>query len=119
MIEDTSFGKVKIEGETYKHDIVIYPDKIIKREKEISKSQHGTSHNFTKEEMKEYIERTDQEDIKQVIVGTGQYGKLELLPETEKYLEVNGIDYKQIRTPDLVGKYLDISNSIIIIHVTC
>lgn len=119
MIEDTSFGKVKVEGETYNHDLVIYPDKIIKRKKEISKSQHGTSHNFTKEEMKEYIENFDHSDIKQVIVGTGQYGKLALLPETEKYLEVNGYSYKQLRTPDLEDKYLDRRNSLVIVHVTC
>ncbi len=119
MIEDTSFGKVKVEGELYNHDIVIFPDEIIKRKKDISKSKHGTSHNFTKQEMKEYIKEGQDKDIKQIIVGTGQYGKLALLPETEKYLEVNGYKYKQLRTPDLVDKYLDRKHSIIIIHVTC
>ena len=122
MIEETSFGSVTIDGVIYDHDVVILPDEIIRRKKEITKNKHGTSHKFTKEEMKFYLNRVDISDINLVIVGTGQYGKLGLKPETKKLLEENDIEYEQVKTPELIKQYKNSDsrkNSITIIHVTC
>ncbi len=120
MIEDTSFGKVKVGGKVYNHDIVIIPNRIIKRKKQISKSKHGTSHKFTKEEMKTYLNMIDR-PIENVIVGTGQYGKLHLLDETKEMLREKGIEWTEMKTPDLVEQSFkfDRDKSIVILHVTC
>ncbi len=121
MIEDTSFGEVVIDGQTYEHDVVIFPGKIIQRKKWITKDQHGTSHKFTKEEMKEYIDQVDKQKIKRVVMGTGQYGELHLLQETQEYLRDQGIEFIERKTPALVDKSGDHrrNHALFIIHVTC
>lgn len=122
MIDETSFGIVKVDGETYDHDIVILSKKIIRRKKEITKQQYGTSHKFSKEEMKAYLDMVNKEEIDYIVFGTGQYGKLTLLPETVQLLEENNIEYIDIKTPDLVKMENDFGpreRLIIIIHTTC
>ncbi len=118
-IEASSFGEVTLNGQKYDHDVVILPDKMIKRKKWITKNQHGTSHKFTREEMEEYVEMESDKLIDEVIIGTGQYGKLDLLPETRKYLEEKGIKYELKKTGDLVGKQIYEEKTMVIIHVTC
>ncbi|MFP4000612.1 MAG: MTH938/NDUFAF3 family protein [Thermoplasmata archaeon] len=118
-IEGTEFGEVTVNGEKYDHDIVAFPNEVIERKKWITKDKHGTSHRFTRDEMEEYIEGAGHEAIDEVIVGTGQYGKLGLLPETREYLEQKDISYKEKKTPELVGRDIDESETMTIIHVTC
>lgn len=118
-INDTEFGEITINGKNYDHDIVIFPNKIIRRKKRISKNKHGTSHKFTREEIKEYLDQVDARSIKEVIVGTGQYGKLGLLPETKNYLEEKDIDFEEKKTEYLVGENIDEGSKLVIIHVTC
>ncbi|MFW6064487.1 MAG: MTH938/NDUFAF3 family protein [Candidatus Natronoplasma sp.] len=118
-IEDTEFGKVTVNGQTYDHDIVVLSNNIIKRKKWITKEKHGTSHKFTRDEMGEYMETVTSQKIDRVVIGTGQYGKLSLLPETEEYLEEKDIEYELKKTSDLVDEEIDEERSLVIIHVTC
>ncbi len=117
-IENSEFGQVTVDGKRYEHDIVIFPDKIIRRKKCITKDKHGTSHKFTRDEMEEYLDQADR-SIKEVIVGTGQYDKLGLLPETKDHLEEKDIYFEEKRTEDLVGEDLGEGSKLVIIHVTC
>lgn len=122
MIESTSFGRLKLLGKDYDHDIVILPDEIIRRRKEITKSKHGTSHKLTKEEVKTYMNKCEVDKIKKMIIGTGQNGKLHPLPETQKYLKENDIEFFEIRTDKMVGKleeFGDRDEMVALIHVTC
>lgn len=118
-VEETSFGEVTVNGQTYGHDIVIFPDRIIERKKWITKDEHGTSHKFTREEMREYIETIGVRSVDKVLVGTGQYGKLSLLPEAREYLEEKSVDYQEKKTTELVGEQIDEERTMLIIHVTC
>ncbi len=118
-IENTEFGEVTVNGQNYDHDIVVFPDQIIERKKWITKDKHGTSHKFTRDEMREYVEKVAIQKIDKVVIGTGQYGKLSLLPETEEYLEEKSIEYELKETSDLVGEKIDEERNLIIIHVTC
>ncbi|MFW5907988.1 MAG: MTH938/NDUFAF3 family protein [Candidatus Natronoplasma sp.] len=120
MIEDTSFGEVTIDGKTYDYDVVVFPDSIIRRKKSITKEKHGTSHKFTRAEMKVYLEEVDPSNINSIVVGTGQYDKLKLLPEARQLLEEKDLEYIERKTPDLVGMQdHPRENNIFIIHVTC
>ncbi len=118
-IEDSEFGKVTVDGNSYDHDIVIFHDKIIRRKKWITKEKHGTSHKFTRDEMEDYMDMISDSIIDEVIVGTGQYGKLSLLPETRDYLDERDIRYREKKTANLVGDKIDEENTMLIIHVTC
>ncbi len=122
-IEASEFGSIVINGKTFDHDVVIFPDKIEERKKWITKDKHGTSHKFTKEEMEEYLQKANTDKIKTLIVGTGQYGKLGLLPETRELLEELGIEVKELETPEAVKYFIDIGESreekLGIFHITC
>jgi len=118
-IENTEFGEVTVNGQSYDHDIVVFSDQIIERKKWITKDKHGTSHKFTRDEMKEYIESAHGQKMDKVVIGTGQYGKLGLLPEAEEYLEEKSIEYEMKKTSDLVGEEIDEEKNLVIIHVTC
>ncbi len=117
-IDDTDFGEVTVNGQTFDHDIVIFPNEIIERKKWITKDKHGTSHKFTRDEMVEYLDQADR-SIDEVIVGKGQYGKLGLLPETKTYLEEKDIDFEEKKTKYLVGENIDEGSTLVILHVTC
>ncbi len=118
-IEDSDFGEVTVDGETYQHDIVIFPDRTIKRKKWITKEKHGTSHKFTREEMQEYFDTIGDKTIDKVVVGSGQYGKLSLLSETERYLEEKDVDHELKKTGDLTGERIEEEKILVILHVTC
>ncbi len=53
-IDDTWFGSITVEGERYEHDIIIrLSGKVRKRNKQLSKAVHGTSHTISLAEIKE------------------------------------------------------------------
>ncbi|AMM54673.1 Mth938-like domain-containing protein [Pyrococcus kukulkanii] len=116
-VGEVKFGSVEINGIKYNHDIVIYPSgRIERRKKEISKKKHGTSHKFDPEELKEYL----REDFDVLIVGTGIYGMLSLLPEARELVKEKDIIERP--TPEalkLVEELWGKKKVLAIIHVTC
>ena len=44
-IENTAFGTITMDGETYEHDVVVrLSGEVVKRKKKLSKKYYGTSH---------------------------------------------------------------------------
>ncbi|MBP1911131.1 Mth938-like domain-containing protein [Thermococcus stetteri] len=117
MLEYPAFGRITVNGTTYEHDIVVYPSgRIERRKKEISKRKHGTSHKLDPEELKEYL----TEDFDVLVVGTGMYGMLSLLPESRELVKEKEV----LELP--TGKAVEIFNDLQkkkrvlgIFHVTC
>lgn len=122
-IEAHSFGSIRIDGEDHDHDVVIFPERVAKRKKRITKEKHGTSHKFTREEMEEYLEKVGTDQIEKVIVGTGQYGKLGLLDEAKELLEERGIEIVEAKTPKATRLFSEgetpRGQKLGIFHVTC
>ena len=83
-IDKTGFGYLKIEGFKIKHDIVIrISGEIKKRRKKLSKAVYGTSHMISLEEAK-YLY---QDGAERLIIGSGQFGLVELSQEAVELLE--------------------------------
>jgi hypothetical protein len=116
-LEYPSFGRIMVDGREYEHDIVIYPSgKVEQREKEISKKKHGTSHMLDPEELVQYL----QEKFDVLIVGTGMYGRLSLLPESREF--VKGKEVVELPTREAVelfNKLYGTRRVLGIFHVTC
>ena len=116
-LEYPSFGRIVVDGKTYDHDVVIYPSgKIEKRKKWLSKAKHGTSHRLDPDELREYL----NEDFEVLLVGTGFYGYLSLLPESRALVE----DREIIEKP--TGEAVELFNEmwgkkriLAIFHITC
>lgn len=120
-IKTPEFGKIIVDGKEYTSDIVILPGKIIKRKKQISKEKHGTSHKFSQEELETYLGKVDPLGIDLLVVGTGQYGRLSLLPGAREVLEKKGIKLVELKTPEATQYYQkeNRNSTIGIFHITC
>ena len=116
-LESPTFGRILADGKIYDHDIVIYPSgKIGMRKKWISKKKHGTSHKLDPDELREYL----GEEFDVLVVGTGMYGMLSLLPESRELLGNREVIEKP--TPEAVRLFNELRKErrvLGIFHVTC
>ncbi|HOK30071.1 MAG TPA: MTH938/NDUFAF3 family protein [bacterium] len=111
-IEHYEFGKITIDGISYFSDIIIYPDHI---EDEWWREEGHELHTV---DIMEIVETKP----KVLIVGTGAYGMLRVLPEAEKYLKDNNIQL----IAELTGRAVEIYNQtgdkskvVCALHLTC
>jgi len=118
-IEETSFGKIKINGKIYKHDVYILPGgKIEKRQKHLSKKIYG--HTCLGRKELEYI-LGSKPDV--LIIGKGQMGVLPYSNETKKILAELKIPVIEGKTPEIISKLNEKLKSdekvAAILHLTC
>jgi len=83
-IGDTGFGYISVDGSKIEHDIVIrLSGKIKKRKKRLSKAVYCTSHIVSLEEAKHVY----QDGAEQLIIGSGQEGRLKLSTKAVEYFK--------------------------------
>ena len=80
MIEEYHFGSINVKGKVYTSDLIITPGGVKSWWRE-------ESHKVYKKDIKEVIE----ENPEIIVFGTGAYGVMKVLPETEEYLKEKGI----------------------------
>ena len=118
-IDGTSFGSITVEGTVFEHDIIIRPDgRVKKRKKKLSKAIYGTSHMISLQEAK-YV--CDQgASAGRLIVGSGQYGNVELSPEAVAYVKQRKCDVLLLPTPEVIDVWNETEGRAIgLFHVTC
>jgi len=116
-IENTTFGSIVVGETTYDHDIIIRMNgSVEKRKKKLSKAVYGTSHTVSLDEIR-YVH---EEGVEGIIVGSGQYGVLELSGEARNFLEEHQCEFTILPTPEAIkewnrkaGKYIGL------FHITC
>ncbi len=111
-----AFGEIEIDGERYDHDVVIEAGKVRKRAKKASKVFRGP-YGHTPLSVEEEIPWGG----KQLIVGTGMYGSLPVVPEVHEEAKRRGTEMIVLPTKDacrLLGK-LKKKDTYAILHVTC
>lgn len=116
-INDTSFGSITVDGESYDHDIIISLEgKVKKRKKKLSKSIYGSSHTISLPE----IEYVFQEDAEGIIIGSGQFGVAKLSKEASEFLAGKNCRAVVKKTPKAMqvwnkseGKWIGL------FHITC
>lgn len=116
-IESTAFGSITVDGETYEHDIVITAEgKVKKRKKKLSEAIYGTSHIISLDEAKSVYEK----GVKTLVIGTGQYGRVELSEEASAYFEKKGCRVLTEATPKAIKRFnKEKKGKIGLFHVTC
>jgi hypothetical protein len=120
-IDQTSFGSITIDGETFQHDVLIRLDgTVIKRKKKLSKAVYGTSHTLSLTEA-EFIY---QDGAKLLIFGSGQSGLSGLSPEAVTYFNTKSCQVNLLPTPQAVKAWNQVSKDmqgkiIALFHVTC
>ncbi|RLG33351.1 hypothetical protein DRN97_05235 [Methanosarcinales archaeon] len=82
MIDSYDFGRIVVDGKAYRSDVIVFPDQV--KDNWWRKEGH-TLHI-------EDIEPVVKEEPEVLIVGTGKYGILKVLPETKEYIESKRIE---------------------------
>ena len=114
----TGFGFVVANGERHDHDVVVLESgKVKKRKKKLSKAASGSAHQVAAEEIAASLHPDAGLTL---VVGTGQYGVLELTDEARRYLDAHGVHVDLAPTPEAIRRFnaLD-GRKGALIHVTC
>ncbi len=116
-IHGTKFGSISIEGEIFRHDVLIRRNgRIRKRKKRLSKAVYGTSHTISLEEAKHVY----QKGADKVVIGTGQYGLVTLSDEAADYFKGRECEVICLPTPKAIRTWNEAVGAIIgLFHVTC
>ena len=116
-IESTTFGTITIDGKTYEHDVLVrLSGEVVKRKKKLSKKLYGTSHVLSEDEARFLFEK----GCDQVVIGSGQFGNVQLSPEAEAYFERKGCEVLLKQTPEAIQMFnRSRARRIGLFHVTC
>jgi hypothetical protein len=111
-----AFGEIEIDGERYDHDVVIEAGKVSKRAKKASKLFRG-QYGHTPLSVEEEIPWGG----KQLIVGTGMYGSLPIMPDVHEEAKERGTEIVALPTGDACQllRRLKRKDTYAILHVTC
>ena len=113
--ETFSFGSIRVDGMTYKHDLVIDRGEIRKRKKRASK-QYRDAFGHTPLSAKEDIPWR----CRRLVVGTGAEGRLPVMDEVQTEAKLRKVELLSLPTRDAIailnGGGMD-TNAIL--HVTC
>lgn len=111
-----AFGEIEVAGERYRHDVVIDAGRVGKRSKKPSKAfreQFG----HTPLSVGESIPWKG----KRLIVGTGEEGRLPIMPEVWAEAERRGVEVVALPTPEALRLLRDVDARRVhaVLHVTC
>jgi len=111
-----SFGEIQIEGRRYDHDVVIEKGEVRKRRKKSSKAYRARFG---------HTPLSDRESIPwhggRLIIGTGAYGNLPVMPEVFEEARQKGIVVIMLPTVEVCSLLEDLKPGDVnaILHVTC
>ena len=116
-IDATAFGSITIEGQKIKNDVILKLDgSVQKRKKKLSKKVYGTSHKISLEEAKYVYEK----GAELLIIGAGQYKRVVMSEEAEKYINQKGCRAKLMATSEAIEAWNTAGEKVIgLFHVTC
>ena len=116
-VDAITFGSITVGGKVFEHDVVIRLDgQVKKRKKKLSKAVYGTSHVVSLEEAKHVYEK----GAERLIVGTGQYGLVELSDEAADYFGRKECQVELLPTPEAIRAWNEAEGAVIgLFHVTC
>jgi len=110
-----SFGTIRVDGTTCEHDVVIDRGEVRKRKKGPSK-QFGDAFGHTPLSIEEEIPWK----CRQLIIGTGAYGRLPVMKEVKREAERRKVELVVLPTSqaiDVLNKNPKATNAIL--HLTC
>lgn len=111
MIENYSFGQIKIDGKSYQHDVIVY--------KGVVKSWWRVSgHEVILRDIEEIVEKSPQI----VIFGAGVSGLMRVTKEVKDFLKESGIEIIETNTQEAILKFNELSKTKDVVgalHLTC
>jgi hypothetical protein len=113
--EEFSFGAIRIDGTSYDHDVVIDRGEVSKRQKKPSK-KFRDEYDHTPLSIEEKIPWK----CRQLVVGTGAYGRLPVMDEVEREALRRNIKLLVLPTVEAIEALQESpEDTNAILHVTC
>ena len=114
--EGFSFGRIRIDGVTYEHDVVIARGEVRKRNKKPSKQLRG-AYGHTPLSLKEEIPWK----CRRLVVGTGARAALPVMDELKREARRRKVELVILPTAQAIErlKEEDLDRTNAILHVTC
>jgi hypothetical protein len=112
MIDSYRFGEMVIDGKRYHADLIIYPDRID------ANWWRKAGHELCIDDLEDIVAAQPE----CLIVGTGNPGLMEVLPETQEYLRDRRIQLVSEPTERAYKTYNELSTQkrvIGVFHLTC
>ena len=112
----TTFGAIEIAGRRYDHDVVIDGGHIRKRVKKASKA-HRAAYGHTPLSLEENLPWGGQN----LLVGTGMYGRLPVMPEVEREARRRHVRLVVVPTEEACRLLADCKDQDVhaVLHLTC
>lgn len=116
-IEAASLGSIRIDGQKFRHDVILRLDgSVKKRKKKLSKRIYGTSHTISLDEARHVYE----DGAELLIIGTGRFDSVRLSEEAQAYLRQHNCRTKLAPTREAIHIWNKAQGKVIgLFHVTC
>jgi hypothetical protein len=111
-IESYRFGKIVIDGRSYLHDVIIYPDRVD------GNWWREEGHSVALSDLGEVLE--SQPSL--LVIGQGNPGRMEMPDDTRRKIEERGIELIAQPTRDAVATYnrlCQVRRVVAALHLTC
>jgi len=112
MIESYSFGQIVVNGEEYRQDLIIYPDRVD------SSWWRKAGHSLCEDDLEEAM----AEEPEVLVVGTGAQGLMEVPQSIRDYLATAGIELIAASTKEACEKFNQLCGRrevVAALHLTC
>ena len=112
VVKDYEFGRIDIDGEVYREDVIIFSDHVQ------SNWWRQEGHSLVPEDLDTVMDH--EPDI--LIVGCGAHGRMTVPRSTRRDLDQRGIQVQQHKTAEAVEQYNRIREEwdvVAALHLTC
>ena len=110
-IEDYRFGRIIVDGEEQRRDVIILPSRVVPN------WWREQGHALVLADLRDVLDELPG----RLIVGTGASGQMRPDPETVEALRLRGVEVEAARTNDAVRLFneADASTTAAALHLTC
>ena len=113
QITDYQFGKIRIDGDTYTSDVILFPDKV----DDHWWRQQG--HRLQIEDLQNVIDYQPEA----LVIGTGYFGRMTVPKETQLFLQDHGIKLTFAPTSKAIKEFNELQKTcakiVAALHLTC
>ena len=110
-IEDYSFGRLVIDGEEQRRDVIVLPDRVV------TNWWRADGHSLVLDDLADVLDDLPR----RLVLGTGAHGQLRPKPDALDQLRDRGIEVEVLPTGDAVRRYLELDprETAAALHLTC
>jgi hypothetical protein len=110
-LEDYEFGRVLVDGEEHRRDVIVLPDRVV------SDWRRRSGHELVIDDLAAVLDELPG----RLVVGTGAYGRVRPDPEALAELRRRGVEVDVLQTDEAVRLFgeLEPTESAAALHLTC